>query len=101
MGQGREGSSHSWLHRAISGRGEEGGGGGESSRPLPSRHHGCSRKPGGAGAEAPVGLSPLSFLAHHAGSEMRGGGGGQASRGNRHIGVPPLGHSFSHGALPR
>jgi hypothetical protein len=76
VGQGKEGSSHSWLHWANSGEGG-GGRGSDSSRPLPSRHHGRSRKPGGP-VRGPLGFAPLSFLARPAGGEIRGGGGAVA-----------------------
>lgn len=67
MGQGREGSSHSWLHWANLGKGAEGNVVEAATLVNP-------RKPGGASV-GPVGLTPLSFLARSAGGEMYGGGG--------------------------
>ena len=57
---GREGKAAltAVCTRPTWGGGGRGGGGSDSSRPLPSRHHGRSRKPGRAGIGAPQ-ASPL------------------------------------------
>jgi hypothetical protein len=97
--------------RPPMGGGPETGGGAvevvtlDASLPVPrcGGHCGCSREPGGAGADGPCRSHPSSPFAHPAGGEVHGGGGA-GFPGKPPSQFPPstsLGHRFSYGASPQ
>ena len=74
MGQGREGSSHSWLHWANGGWWGEAVEAATVVGPSPAGISAALGSQAGP-VQGPVGLTPLSFLSHPMGGEMCGGSG--------------------------